>query len=250
MFLQFNTYKIIIAALLLCQLGFSQQNWKTISKEEYLNKMKPARDKMANTNSYSMKLNYASYKGYEAKDVYDQQSGYILKNKKKFHSYSVGIHTIQDEYSRIAIDSVKKTITVNDLSVKMDASLYQKVDTSRMNLFVNAYKYAETDKTQYIRIEFKRGYPYEAMEIKLKDQWISQVVLFYTREVRKSVEDIKVKPKVLITYSDIKINPNVGEMTFATSKYINYEANKKVSLNNSYKDYKLFDQRVKAFLHK
>lgn len=237
------TYLFVFITVL--QLS-AQQGWTTLTRDQYTVKMKPVYEKMTKVSGYSMKILIASYAGAESNTVYDQEEGFVVKSKNKFFNFTAGIRTIQDGRTRLAYDSVRKIITVNDIS---DSPIDQStIDTASLRAYVNKISYSQSMGELYFKLEFKPGYRLNSVEMKVKDNWIVQTILNYAYEVKNPTDGKKVKPKVVITYSDIKLNPKVDDAIFSLSRFIVYEDKKKITVTRAFKDFKFYDQRVKPFL--
>lgn len=229
--------------------AFSQTVWKTISKEEFLKVLEKVEKLYRTGSSYSVEVSHASFKDYATKTVHDKSTGYFIKDSKNnYHSYLMGIHTVQNEKYKVVADSAKKSIMVSGRDASLDKAM-NPVDFSKSMEKCTAIKYYVSGTNTLYRVEFSKNYPYNAYEMETDaDAQVKKLILYFNSELPLDPNDKnskKSKPRVEITFSNYKKNAAVSYSEhFDHSKYILQKQGKWIAAGK-FKDCKVMNLIVK-----
>jgi hypothetical protein len=199
-----------------------------------------------NTSAYSMTVTHASYENYTTTVPADKAVGYFKKDKNNYHSFLMGIHTIQNSTYKIVLDTADKIMMVANPD-QLVWNTYTPDDYVLLLKTCSTIKLSIVGADKKYRIEFEKGYPLSAYEFIIDaDGLPKEVVSYYAQEIKKDEEDknsAKVKPRVSISFSGYKKNAVFNYKTeFDESKYFIRKGSKLLATEN-YKDFKFSDQR-------
>lgn len=222
-------------------------SWESVSKEQMAKVFEQINSWFKTTSNYSVTVTHASYENYTTKVPFEKSIGYFKKENECYHSFLLGIHTIQNANSKIVIDTSNQSMMV----VNIDNSIWASYTMDDYKYTLKACKSIEVmkinDDRKY-KLEYADGYPLERYEFLIAtDGTLKEVVWYYSKKVPKNVDDEnseKVKPRLSITFSGYKKNA-VGSVKqeCAESKYIIKKGNKMFP-SDKYKNYSLSDQRL------
>lgn len=228
-------------AMIAPSVAFVQSAWKTISKEEADKIMANTSGWYKNISAYSVTVTHSSFVGTQA-TPYERKSGYFKMKGKNYHSYMLGIHSIQNEKYHIVVDSTSKTIMVNNpQEIK---SGIESASSPEMMKLCEKYSLLKTNEASTLKLSFKKGNAVEAYELKLnKDNSPAEIIIYYAKSPEKK-QDVSKKPRLKIAYSNYKKNITIDAKEFDISKYVTVSGNN-ITPTNAYKEYKIADVRVK-----
>jgi hypothetical protein len=220
--------------------------WQTVSKQEAVAIIEHARNWFQTTPSYSFTVSHASYAGYTSSTPHEKQGGYFRKYATGFHSYALGINTIQNKNYLITIDTTKHIILVNNPLKKFEPINPEDLKDIQKRLDkCTAIKMLTTTQSKTLRLEFSKNSPVFTYEFCLnKDNLPKSITICYAREVKSTTNGAMVKSKLVIEFDNYHTGISPSKDELSSSKYF-YEKNKNVlALNDTYEKYSLLDQRV------
>lgn len=246
-----NLYKIFLPGLIFILSGFviSDNNWEVVSADEMTKKIKEIESFYKTTKAYSIVVSHKSYKNYTSNIPEDQSNGFFIKDtKNNYHSYSMGIRTVQNDKVRITIDSLNKSILINqpDKSFSREVKISELKDLLKTCSKMKIGTWSNIDK---LRFEFSRSSSYSAYEIWTSTSYrITRVVIYFNIEIPTDPDDEKspkTKPRAEIVFSDYKtgISPDYKKY-FDETKYIVFK-NGEYAATDKYADFLIYDLRVK-----
>lgn len=233
--------------LLAISLQGQSAAWEEISKDRLAKVFEQMSNwYKANTN-YMVNVTHASYQTHSATVPYEKSTGFFKKENENYHSFLLGIHTIQNLSYKVVLDTVNKVMMVAN------------IDKSIWNLYTfDDYKYSlktctlvqqmsiNTDKKY--RITYQEGYPLEQYEFLMaNDGSLKEIVMYYRKKIPKDPDNPnseKVKPRLSISFSAYKkVQPNPNGDEFDEKKYFSDKGNKLVP-TKKYQGFTLSDQRL------
>ncbi|MFI5140714.1 MAG: hypothetical protein ACHQII_00030 [Bacteroidia bacterium] len=226
--------------------SFQQANngFVDIDKTDAIKLVQQVNNWFHTTPSYSFTVTHATFAGHQATVPYEQKTGYFKKFTNGFHSDVMGLHSIQNANFLISIDSAKKIIAVNN-STRIFAGKMNSMDD-----YIKAFdkcktiKMAQTAKSKILRMEFEKKSAIAAYEFTIgKDGLLSAITIFYSREVKSKTGQM-VKPKLSIVFEKYHTGVSPAPRESNESMYFALN-NNRIELNESYKGFKLLDQRIK-----
>lgn len=221
--------------------------WKTITKEDMANVFEQLSNWFKNSSAYSFTVTHVSYENYKTIVPYEKSVGYFKRDKNNYHSFLLGIHTIQNKKYKISVDTASKIIMV----ANTDSSIWDtyKLDDYKVLLesCATIKMFNQTTDKRY-RLEFREGYPLSSYEFLIASNGVlKEITWYYAKEVQKDPDDEhsqKVKPRLSITFSDYKKNPVFNyKNEFDESAYFLNKGNKLV-VTEKYKKFEISDQRL------
>lgn len=233
--------------LLFSLLGLvSKAQLVNIEKDEMIAVFEKINSFFVNTPSYSLTVTHASYEDYTTQTPVEISTGTFKKQDKNYHSFLMGMHTIQNNKYKVVVDTLNKRILVanpDQLTMMIYTADYYK------QLLKNCTKIKKTTSGRYTfyKVELPAESQIGAYEFLVDEEGLArEVTWYYNTEIKKDDDDenSKVKPRVSIRFSNYKIDPVFSAEAFSEENYFKAETNKLVVTNN-YSGFKLFDQRVK-----
>lgn len=236
----------LVVAYALISAFFVGVTWSVIEKADFDSAIETMSQFYQKNRKFSENVTDRSYKGWDAVTPYETQTGYYECDNNKFHSYLMGIHTIQDDNYRITIDTSEKLIVVTDVAPISGEDVAQ---LSYKNSLTNAtaYKSATTANGTIYRAEFNAIPSYSAYNLDVATNGqLRSMVIYYRDEFPINPKDQtsqKVKPKLEVAFTNFKTNSSFGAKEFDTGKYITLNG-KALQLTTAYSTYQLTDARI------
>lgn len=244
-----NKWSILILVMFLFGFILPDSNWETVTASDMSKEIKSMEEFYKNTSAYSIKIVHRTYRNYSATKIEDESTGFFIKDaKNNYHSYSMGIRTIQNSKMKLTIDSLNKSILLNE----PDSYLSKEVKISELKDLLklcSAIKMNKEEGAKKYRFEFNKGGSYSAYEIWANSSsQIKKLILFFNTEVLTDPSDeksAKTKPRAEISFSDYTtgITPDYKKY-FDETPYIQLK-NEKYSGVGKYKGFEVLDLRVK-----
>jgi hypothetical protein len=246
-----NFWGILSAAIVVLSLSSmqAQEPWKTITIDEYEKKCLQVEEFYKKHTKYSVNVLHSSYQGHASNaKLYERSEGYFRRDADQFHSYLLGIHTIQNETVRIIVDSVQKTIHVSNVE---KLSTEQAMPVSWMFSKKSIEKCYEIPfgKSRVYKLSFPKGGSYTSFEIKISEKMnIEEIVFYYSSSYPSdpgNPKSPKVSPKLVISFSGFSQTTPITKNDFSTQRYITIDKNNKILPTSAYQSYRLMDARIK-----
>jgi len=225
-------------------------NWNIITVDEMSKEIKKIEAFYKNTPAYSVSVTHASYKSYTATSSEDKMNGYFMKDaKNNYHSYVLGIHSVQNNKIKITVDSLNKSILINEPDKAFTKEVKVKEIEQMLKICTSVKKQNGTEISKY-RFEFGKGTQYAAYEIWVNmDSRLQKIILYFNAEFPSDPDNdksVKTKPRAEIVFSNYKtgIKP-VYKDHFDETKYIKLSGDKYIP-TEKFKNYKVYDLRAKT----
>ncbi len=240
-------FSIIGLIMLVIILQAQTPLWESVSKDQMAKVFEQVNHWFKTSSNYSVTVTHASYENYNTKVPFEKSTGYFKKENECYHSFLLGIHTIQNANCKIVIDTLNQSMMITNI----DNSIWSSYTIDDYKYTLKACKSIEVMKInndKKYKLEYSEGYPLEKYEFLIgADGTIKEVVWFYSKKVPKNIDDEnseKVKPRLSITFSSYKKNvAGSVKQECAESKYIIKKGNKMFP-SDKYKNYSLSDQRL------
>lgn len=223
--------------------AFMQNSWKTITKQEALDALKKTSEWYKTMNAYSVDVIHTSYIAGNT-TPFETSKGFFKKKGNSYHSYMLGVRSVQNEKFLLVIDTASKTIMI-DNPKELKAGLETPQGTAYEKYYEKFLQLKSTNGTS-LKFTFKKGGLLDYYEMKInKDGSPSEIIMLYAQE--QLVEEgntTKAKPRLKIGFSNYKKNINIDAKEFDHAKYISVSG-EKISAAGIYKNYKIADVRIK-----
>lgn len=228
---------------------FAQVSWTPVTKDEMSKVFEQMNSWFKNTSDYSLTVTHASYKDYKTTVPAEKSVGYFKKDKNNnYHSFLLGIHTIQNANYKIVVDSMQK-VMVASYPDKLVWTNYTLDDYTYILNSAVALKMTTYSDGKLYRIEFNKSATIASYEFLIdSDNLLSQIIWYYAKDVKHTEDEksITSKPRLCITFSNLKKNPELNfKEEFDESKYF-FKKDSKLVLSEKYKKYKFIDSRVES----
>jgi hypothetical protein len=220
-------------------------NWQLTTIKGITNEYRKAAHYYSNLKALSMQMTYTSFKSPTSTEVADKSVGFFKKDKSNYHSYFMGIRTIQNNKYKFTINEFSKMIMVWN----KDTTAYSIVDLDEKKLdssLIISIKIAHLTEETRIRIDYKKNIEIQTIEYSIsKFGYIKEIILNYCRNfVNDQGENELTYPRLNISFSDINAKYIANRDEFDESKYF-FEKDSILQLKPLYQTYKLRDYRKK-----
>jgi hypothetical protein len=233
-------------ALMLFALTFSAQSggWKDADRKNVAEEFSRIAKWFSTQEDYSFKIKYASFMNYNSGDAFETSDGNVVKKGKNYHTYLLGVHTIQSSKCKLVIDSSKKIMAVAD----RDKLTFEVLDPQIQSKLIENYKAVKekTDKSgRWIRVETTHG-EITACEMLIgNDKMVKRVIYYYKKEVK--TDDNKgwetISPRLEISIDNLISKKELIKEEITEGKFIRWEKDKPM-LTGNFSSYKLIDNRI------
>ncbi len=200
-----------------------------------------------NTSSYSLTITHASYENYTTEVPVEKSVGYFKKEKESYHSFLIGIHTIQNDKYKFVIDTSEKIMLVaNPDQLVWTGYTPDDYNVLLQNCISIQMSSVGTDKLYRINLPANSA-------IAKYEFWVNadglpkEIIWYYNQEIQKDENDekSKVKPRVSIRFSDYKTTNSFSyKNEFSEDDYF-VNQNSVLKPVGKYKSFKLNDQRLR-----
>jgi hypothetical protein len=218
------------------------ESWSPATREELKASLEGMDKKMNAMDHYQVNITHLSYEDHASDLVHEKASGYYRRDKKCYHSLVLGIQSIQNENLRLVVDTVARRIIIGN----PDASLERQSSPELRDLAFDRCKSISKSDDKNIRsyrMVFPDDYSLSSCTISSDSQYrLQEILILYNRKV-KNTEHKEVKPKMKIIFSEWNESLRFQPGEFSEAPYLIKDGNK-YRLTNTYKAYKLIDQRL------
>ncbi|HEY1047568.1 MAG TPA: hypothetical protein VGF79_14075 [Bacteroidia bacterium] len=228
-----NGIILFVFALILCS-GVMPES---ITKDEAIKIIKKINSEMFAQKNFATNLVYKIYKHHQDSVPETQMEGYYIRNGIKEHSMIVGVETIQDEKTRLIIDTTSQSIVITDPKIVggvIDQSLLAALDyCSKIEKIVNG---KDIELVLHIKEGFGIGFSKINVVVDSKLNWIKKLVLCYVNTTLPGFENFT-SPKLEINYIASN-DKKVERSEFEFDKYL-IKSKGVFQLSEQYKNYTL-----------
>ncbi|MGQ0829850.1 MAG: hypothetical protein ACT4ON_15795 [Bacteroidota bacterium] len=242
----FKNSVYILSFLLIGGISKAQQPLN-ISKTDMAKVFEQMNNWFKNTPAYSLTVTHASYENHTTTVPVEKSVGYFKKDKESYHSFLLGIRTIQNIQYKIVVDTSDKILMV----ANPDQLIWNSYTLDDYTLILKnciAIKMSTNGTDKRYSIHFSEGYPLSSYEFLISPDGLpKEIIWYYNEEVSKDEDNEnsqKVKPRVCITFSGYRKKPVLNyKEEFDSSPYFT-KANGKLVVSSKYKNFKFSDQRL------
>lgn len=237
--------QLIIILAILPLSGFSQNNWEKVDAAVFMEAIREYEQSIPLEESYSLETGYRIYKDLTDEEHIQSFNGkMICKEGKELNVYQMGHLMIQDTELNITIDTLNKQLIVQ----QPDHSFYYRKTVQDYTVFSEmaevTYRKTIGGKTAYM-LEFKKGYPYKAIEFSFTEKTLIWQVVIYSNQpyYNESDTDSGDQAKVVMNLNDFRKGKAVDFSGFITVKdCVQIKDNELIPVGQ-YKDFELIDLR-------
>lgn len=221
--------------------------WENIGKDRMANVLIQLNDWFKNTPNYAVTVTHTSFETYTTTVPYEKSVGYFKKDRERYHSFLLGIHTFQNAAYKIVVDTANQTMLV----ANVEPGIWNAYDLEGYTYLLNScsgIKTANSGSDKKYRLEYGIGHPLERYEFLLApDGSLKEVAMYYRNSVPKNPDNPaseKVTPRLNITFSGYKkgnfgmTNDECDEKKFFIKK------GNKLLPTGKYRNFNLIDQRL------
>jgi hypothetical protein len=238
-------HKILFGVLAFAGLAFTATGWTTLTQEQFVEAFKGQETFYKNAGSYSLVITHASFTDHNAAAPYEQVSGYLHKDGSSYHSFILGVHTVQNEKVRLEIDSAEKSILVSSPDRSFDPLSSEQLKQSMQGCAM--LKERPFDKGKAYRIEYKKGNQLQATEYYAAENGqVTKMVLFYNKLAynpgfREKTELFQ--PRIEVGFTEFRTGVKFSyKNEFDENAYVTL-LNGKYKGTGAYSTYRVFDTR-------
>lgn len=243
-------YYILSSLFFLITISVKAQmpQWMESNKQEVAKDFERMNNWYRTTPAYSVNVTHSTFEDYKTLSPFERMTGYFYKDHNNYHSFLLGIHTIQNAKCKVVVDTSNTIILVATPDKTFENAINMKEFEDGLSI-CKVFKKIESAKEKRLRLEFGTAGTINAYEIIIYPEgMVKEIVVFYNKAVKKDEDDPKSekkKPRLTISFSNYKTNVkfNYSE-EFSETEYIKIDDKKKLTLQNKYKIFKLSDQRL------
>jgi len=189
--------------------------------------------------NYGVTVTHALYSHYNAQTADETYTGYYRRNKLKEHSVLMGIETIQNEQTKVVIDTNSKLVMVYNTIPMANSPGIEIISALKLcsSIHVN-------DKGAESRIELDfqdNQYPLSKMVIAIVDHRLTVLEMWHNEAVTDDNGEI-IKPRTKISYSNYQENKKFSAKEFSTGHVVELK-NSAIIPAESYSLYRIMDLR-------
>ena len=234
--------KLFPMILIMIYSGQAQsKDWIKLTNDEFRGEYKKIIERFHAINNYSVTVSMTSYENTSQKVVHDESKGYISKYGSRIHSFLVGIHTIQNEQSRLVVDTANKIMVVAPAQFNTPEDLAPGITEEYLKRITSARKKFENGLT-FFDVQMPAGLPFISYTIAFDNKGLIRDVNIILNKEVKNEFGRGIQQCVRIKYDDWDINPTYQASDYSYSPYVKSRG-QQFYPTDSYKDYEFHDQR-------
>ncbi len=224
---------------------FVLNDWKEIETGLASKEILDFNTQISKTATYSCSVSYKTFKGHYTNEVYQQNSGYIIRDGDCNYTQVLEKTTIQNKQLRVVIDSAQKTLTITNPLKGVEANFNGTDYIKILGMCKSVKKKTEGEMTGY-RFEMKNSRGTVAQEFFFDSNFIRRLTYYYAnehslRENNTFKEEI-VYPKATIEFSNFKRLAEIRKEQFGTDHIVKLKKGK-LTPAALFKDFKIIDGR-------
>jgi hypothetical protein len=220
-------------------------DWEPVSNDELVKVFNDCETQFNSSGSFQVNVSHESFKDHKTIQREDISKGYYLKDKNHYHSFLVGVHTIQNDKLKLSVDTSERIILVM-LPEKTEGFMNENKSLMIAQNIQSSSKMRKGGETLY-KVVFKPNAGLEFYELAVDEKKVvKKLTLYYSTAIPQNPDDVnspKSKPRVEITFSGFIINPTVNYAeSFSENKYLK-KAGESYEGTGIYADYEVNDLR-------
>jgi hypothetical protein len=238
----------IILLGFLCSFKGNTDGWIKIDEKETLSALKEGMNWYGKQKNYMVSIKYESFEDYVTPIPSDKSEGYYKQEGKNYHSFALGIHTIQNERMKLIVDSARKTIVLSDKDTAARMSPYSSDEILKLLSGTKGMlKQGLKDGMQY-RIDCGKNSSFERYEFIVgKDKMLNKLCYYLREAISHDVNNpkaIKTMPRAEINFYNPVSKPVLDyKKEFDESRYVMKKDKGYVPVE-LFKNYRVKDLRI------
>lgn len=237
---------IRICSVLVALICF-YSNAQNVSKEDMKLVLSKMNEAYSTSKSYSMTVHHSSYAGHSSDVSIEEYTGSFLKSGDNYYSNLLDVETIQNKSAKVSVSNNQKVVIISNC-IEFSKAVVDKEYLDHVLDQASKIEVSNAGNTRTYKFYMKNNGEFESYLITLNDKYfMTKLVMNYRQErswKNKSGKEISGKPKLVVSYSNIKINTVVDASKFNFNKYI-IESGESYQLTPKYASYTLNDNRIK-----
>ena len=232
-----------ISLFLVMGINVFGSDWKTISVEQFQSEMKIISDKVEDTHSYSVEIGYTTLESSAGEVIHDQSTGYIKYSDKNYHSYAMGIQSIQNTRERVVVDSTNRIIAITNPVSEAIKNLSPELSTLLLKKASAIRKRIGNGMAEY-QVDFGDQLIISSYLLKVdENNLMKQLDIRYAQKLKNS-SGAEANLQLRMVFNNWKLNPALPESEFRADRYVKSENGIYVP-TPQYEGYELSDERIK-----
>jgi hypothetical protein len=238
----------IILLGLLCSFKGNTDGWIKIDEKETLTALKEGMNWYGKQKNYQVNILYESFEDYVTLVPSDKSEGYYKQEGKNYHSFALGIHTIQNERMKLIIDSARKTMIISDKDTATRMSPYSSDEILKLLSGTKGMlKQGIKEGVQY-RIDCGKNSSFERYEFTIgKDNMLCKLCYYLREAISHDVNNpkaLKTMPRAEIKFYNPVSKPALDyRKEFDESKYVVKKDNG-YATTESFRKFRVKDLRI------
>jgi hypothetical protein len=238
--MQANKALYISICCLLAVSSYAQE--VKMSFKDFTNQMKAV--ELSYKNDYSFGFSMKSYIGYNNTSYHDKSEGFMAQKDGIYYSNQLGSYSVQNQKTRIIIDSNEWIIGVSDPIDITTQFGSDQIDYSMEKLDSITQK---KGAAKMYHLYYKKGQPYKRIDISIgRDDKIRKIIMYSTNPLPFKSSESKKNNKYAFLKVEIeyyKIGEN--QINLINIDDIVVKEGDNYILNNSFRSFSLMDFRLK-----
>lgn len=237
----------IVLLLVTSSSQAQQAQWTVISQEELATVFVSLQEWHEMHTDYALRITHTSFEDHLTTIPYEKSTGYFQKAGSYYHSFLLGIHSIQTAKYKIVIDTTSATLIVAN-SNPGNIIVHNEDDYSYLLAKCRSQLVHYEGGDKRYRLEFDEGFLLEKYELLVSHEgFLKAATWYYSSAVPVDPDQEnsrKSKPRLNISFTLESTNEFSGDKKkFEASTYFITDGNKLLPVGK-YKDFTVSDQRL------
>lgn len=190
--------------------------------------------------NYGVTVTHALYSHYNAQTADETYTGYYRRNKLKEHSVLMGIETIQNEQTKVVIDTNSKLVMVYNTIPMANSPGIEIISALKL---CSSIRVNDKGTKSTIELDFQDNqYPLSKMVIAIVDHRLTVLEMWHNEAVTDENGEI-IKPRTKVSYTDYQENKKFSAKEFAIGHIVELK-NSVITPKAEFSLYRIMDLRT------
>jgi hypothetical protein len=190
--------------------------------------------------NYGVTVTHALYSHYNAQTADETYTGYYRRNKLKEHSVLMGIETIQNEQTKVVIDTNSKLVMVYNTIPMANSPGIEIISALKL---CSSIRVNDKGTKSTIELDFQDNqYPLSKMVIAIVDHRLTVLEMWHNEAVTDDNGEI-IKPRTKVSYTDYQENKKFSAKEFAIGHIVELK-NSVITPKAEFSLYRIMDLRT------
>jgi hypothetical protein len=190
--------------------------------------------------NYGVTVTHALYSHYNAQTADETYTGYYRRNKLKEHSVLMGIETIQNEQTKVVIDTNSKLVMVYNTIPMANNPGIEIISALKL---CSSIRVNDKGAESTIELDFQDNqYPLSKMVIAIVDHRLAVLEMWHNETVTDDNGEI-IKPRTKVYYTNYQENKKFAGKEFDNGHIVEIK-NQAVIPKQKYINYRIMDLRT------